>query len=227
MIQYILTDIEGTTTSVSFVYDTLFPYFKENLAEFVRNHSDKTEVKNQLEKIKEWAKKEENLHLDHQGVIDLLLDWTAQDVKNALLKDMQGLVWAQGYAEGTLLGHVYEDVLPKLKAWKEKGLTMGVYSSGSVAAQKLIFGKSVLGDLNHYFSHNFDTAIGHKREVKAYQNIIQEIDMDAEEILFLSDVEAELEAAKEAGIQTIQLVREGTEASKKHKTVSSFEEITF
>lgn len=225
MIQYILTDIEGTTTSVSFVYDTLFPYFKDNLTEFVNTHAEKAEVKTQLEKTKAWAKTEENLSLDNQGVIDLLLDWTAQDVKNALLKDMQGMVWAQGYAESKLLGHVYEDVLPKLKEWKDKGLKMGVYSSGSIAAQKLIFGKSILGDLNAYFSHNFDTGIGHKREVNSYIAIASEIGILPKEILFLSDVEAELETAAEAGMQTVQLVRPGTEASTKHKTVTSFGEI--
>lgn len=216
MIQYILTDIEGTTTSVNFVYDTLFPYFSNNLADFVAKNSDNALLLARIERVKEWAFDETQQILNTQGVIDLLLEWTKQDVKNALLKDIQGLVWAQGYAEGMLKGHIYEEVPQALEQWKAKGLQMGVYSSGSVEAQQLIFGKSIYGDLNPYFSHNFDTRIGHKREVASYQNIAQEIGINPSQVLFLSDVVAELEAAYAAGMAVVHVVRPGTTPSDKY-----------
>lgn len=222
MIQYILTDIEGTTTSVSFVYDTLFPYFKENVAQFLNQNYTLSEVQEQLELLKKEQEKELSLEESTQQ----FLEWTNQDIKHPILKTLQGLVWKKGYEDGQLKGHVYEDVLPTLKKWQQSGIKMGVYSSGSVAAQKLIFGKSILGDLNTFFAHNFDTKIGHKREVNSYQNIQKEIGIKSVNILFLSDVEAELDAAQEASFQTIQLVREGTMASQKHQTVSNFAEIT-
>ncbi len=225
MIQYILTDIEGTTTSVRFVYDTLFPYFSDNLADFVAQNSDNAILSAQIERVKAWAFDETQQLLDTQGVVDLLLEWTRQDIKNALLKDIQGLVWAQGYAEGTLKGHVYEEVPHALKNWQAKGLKMGVYSSGSVEAQLLIFGKSIYGDLNPYFSHNFDTRIGHKREVTSYQNIAKEIDLSPEQVLFLSDVVAELDAAHKAGMAVVHVVRPNTIATDKYPVVSQLTDV--
>lgn len=221
MIQYILTDIEGTTTSVSFVYDTLFPYFKTHVRVFLTENHSLPEVKEQINSLKE----EKGTELSLEEIVQQLLDWTNQDIKHPILKSLQGIVWKKGYEEGELKGHVYADVLPILEKWQQAGIQMGVYSSGSVAAQKLIFGKSILGNLNSFFAHNFDTKIGYKREVTSYQNIQQAIGIDASNILFLSDVEAELDAAQQASYQTIQLVREGTIASQKHPTVSDFSEI--
>ncbi len=225
MVQYILTDIEGTTTSVSFVYDTLFPYFSANLANFVASRADDATLLAKIERVKEWAFDETQQMLNTQGVVDLLLEWTRQDVKNALLKDLQGLVWAQGYAEGALKGHVYEEVPQALEQWKAQGLQMGVYSSGSVEAQRLIFGKSIYGDLNPYFSHNFDTRIGHKREVGSYQNIAHEIGISSSQILFLSDVVAELEAAHSAGMAVVHVVRPNTTPTDKYPVVHQLTDI--
>lgn len=225
MTKYILTDIEGTTTSVSFVYDTLFPYFSANLADFVAKNADNATLLSQIERVKVWAFDETQQMLDTQGVIELLLEWTKQDVKNALLKDIQGLVWAQGYAEGALKGHVYEEVPQALKNWKSQGLQMGVYSSGSVEAQLLIFGKSIYGDLNPYFSHNFDTRIGHKREVSSYQNIAKELGLNPAHVLFLSDVVAELDAAHAAGMAVVHVVRPNTTATDKYPVVHQLTEI--
>jgi enolase-phosphatase E1 len=158
-------------------------------------------------------------------LIVTLLDWIKTDRKHPALKTLQGLLWQEGYETGAFQGHVYPDVLPRLQQWRAQGIGLGIYSSGSVAAQRLLFGYSVFGDLNNLFDHNFDTAVGHKKEPAAYQHILQVLGLPAEALLFLSDVEAELDAAQAVGIKTIQLVREGTVASERHLKVTEFGEI--
>jgi enolase-phosphatase E1 len=152
------------------------------------------------------------------------LDWSLADKKITPLKTLQGILWADGYESGEIKGHVYEDVLPAMKNWKALGLDLGVFSSGSIAAQKLIFGYSEQGDLRPYFSAYFDTTTGSKRETETYQKIAQIIDVKPEHILFLSDIREELECAQKAGYQTIQLVRTGTEKNW-NNTVTAFNEI--
>lgn len=226
MIQYILTDIEGTTTSVSFVFEVLFPYFAERCEEYIHQNLQNPLVRAQLEKVKETVLAEENLQVSDNEAIAKLLEWTKNDRKHPALKTLQGYLWRIGYENQTIKGHIYPDVPPVLEKWQKSGLKMGIYSSGSVEAQKLIFGFSDFGDLNGYFSHYFDTAVGHKREAKSYQNIQQVLDIQADAILFLSDIEAELDAAQAAGLQTIQLVRGKTEPSNRHQTVNDFSEIS-
>ncbi len=223
--QYILTDIEGTTTSVSFVYEVLFPYFKKNLGAILIPDLDQPYVRENIEAVKQTVEQEEGKTLSDEEVIAQLVKWTEADRKHTAMKNLQGYVWKEGYLKGELKGHVYADVPPVLEKWRQAGKQMGVYSSGSVTAQKLIFGRSVFGDLTPYFSHYFDTQVGHKREPASYENIQKEIGIPASEILFLSDVEAELDAAQAAGYQTLQLVREGTSASEKHPTAPGFSEI--
>lgn len=223
-IRFVLTDIEGTTTSVSFVYDILFPYFRNNI-EKIRFLQDDPVVKEAMEQTRELVKKEsgrEQLSID--DVIAVWKQWSEEDKKITPLKTVQGVLWKEGYESGEIKGHVYNDVAPTLEKWKEEGRQAGVFSSGSVAAQKLIFGYSEKGDLTPYFSCYFDTTTGGKRETVTYQDIAEKIGVPAGQILFLSDVKEELEAADAAGFQTLQLVRAGTEASWKN-TVSSFEEI--
>jgi enolase-phosphatase E1 len=151
--------------------------------------------------------------------------WIKTDRKHPALKGIQGLLWQAGYEMGEFKGHLYADVLPQLQRWQQEGLCLGVYSSGSVAAQKLLFGFSDYGNINHLFSHNFDTAIGHKQAAESYQNIINQLQLLPSEILFLSDVEAELDAAHTVGINVIQLVRGATIATNKYKTASDFAEV--
>lgn len=222
MIKYILCDIEGTTTSVSFVYDVLFPYFQEKVKSFIKDNIDKTFVKENLDLVKKTVLEEEGIEINDEEASNKLLYWTKTDRKHTALKSLQGYVWKEGYEKGEIKGHLYSDVKPCFEKWKNKNLQIGIYSSGSVQAQKLLFGTSVYGNLLDFFSHHFDTNIGHKKEVNSYKNIKNKITVNAENILFLSDVEAELDAAQEVGYQTIQLVREDTEASKKHKTASNF-----
>lgn len=223
-IKYILTDIEGTTTSVSFVYEVLFPYFRANIP-LLKNHPS-SDVKQALEETKKLALETEHISLNtEEEVLAHLLKWSIEDKKITPLKTLQGILWKSGYNSGELKGHVYEDVPSALKAWKEAGFSLGVFSSGSVEAQQLIFGYSIFGDLRPYFSNYFDTKTGGKREVVTYHKIAELLNLAPKEILFLSDIKEELEAANEAGFRTIQLVRQGTNPAWEY-TASNFSEIT-
>lgn len=209
--RFILTDIEGTTSSISFVADELFPYFREHIQELlaIRHHPM---VQEAFRETVALAQSEEGLTLaSDEAIIETLHRWSVEDRKVTPLKNLQGMLWETGYKNGSLKGHVYPDVPAKLREWKAKGIDLGVFSSGSVAAQKLIFGYSVAGDLTPLFSAYFDTRTGGKRETETYTKIAAELKLPPNEILFLSDVKEELEAADKAGYQTVQLVRPGTE----------------
>lgn len=207
MIRVILTDIEGTTSSISFVHEVLFPYSAEHMAEFVRDGAaDSPEVREQLDAV---AQSSGVAREDVEGLIDVLETWIREDRKETPLKALQGMLWEQGYQQGAFRGHIYDDAAEYLQRWHDRGLRLFVYSSGSVKAQKLIFGFSEAGDLTPFFSGYFDTRIGGKKESASYCNIINELGVEPRTVLFLSDVEAELEAAEEAGMRTVWLVREG------------------
>ncbi|WP_134593604.1 acireductone synthase, partial [Pseudomonas aeruginosa] len=156
-IKAILTDIEGTTSAVSFVFDVLFPYAARHLPDFVREHAGETEVAAQLAAVRAESGEAD---ADVERVIAILLQWIAEDRKATPLKALQGMVWAQGYRDGQLKGHVYPDAVQALREWKARGLDLYVYSSGSIQAQKLIFGCSEAGDLGSLFSGYFDTTSG-------------------------------------------------------------------
>ncbi|WP_286975880.1 acireductone synthase [Pseudomonas sp.] len=217
-VKAILTDIEGTTSAVSFVFDVLFPYAVEHLPAFVLEHAHEPQVAQLLDAVREDSAEPE---ADTIRVIEILLQWIADDRKATPLKALQGMIWQQGYANGQLKGHVYPDAVEALKRWKQQGYALYVYSSGSIQAQKLIFGCSDAGDLSPLFSGYFDTTSGPKREVGSYQRIAEAIGLPAEAIVFLSDVVEELDAAQQAGMQTIGLVREGGELAG-HECVASF-----
>ena len=220
-IKAILTDIEGTTSSISFVFEVLFPYAKQHLPRFLQEHQADPAVAEQIAAVGiEAQEPEANL----ARVTELLLQWIEQDVKSTALKALQGMVWEQGYRSGEIQGHVYPDAVSGLQAWHQQGYQLYVYSSGSIQAQKLIFGCSVAGDLTPLFSGYFDTTSGHKREQQSYRTISQQIGLPAEQILFLSDVVQELDAAAAAGMQTYGLAREGGSLGA-HPTVASFSEI--
>jgi enolase-phosphatase E1 len=223
--RYILTDIEGTTTAVSFVYHTLFPYFKTHVARFLEESGDDPAIEELLAEAQETVSQEGGNTLDLADMGQQLIRWTDADRKHPALKALQGYVWRAGYLHGDLEGHIYPDVPPALERWKKAGIKMGVYSSGSVAAQKLLFSFSEFGDLTPYFSHYFDTQIGHKREVASYQAIAATIGIPAKDMLFLSDIGAELDAAAKAGWQTIQILRPGTEPQGQHRLAADFSEI--
>ena len=222
MIKTILTDIEGTTSSLSFVKDVLFPYSRARMADFIRASAAKPQVRVQLDEVRKLA----GDSLDTDQVIAQLIRWIDEDKKVTPLKALQGMIWEVGYRDGDYKGHVYEDTPRNLKKWKDAGLRLYVFSSGSVFAQKLIFGFSEAGDLTPLFSGYFDTTIGNKREAEAYKKIATEIGLPPGEILFLSDIKEELDAARTAGMQTIQLVREGgVDPKAPHRQVRTFDEI--
>jgi enolase-phosphatase E1 len=223
MVQAIVTDIEGTTSSLSFVKEVLFPYSARELPGFVRAHGQRPEVRRLLDEAREMA----GGALDDEQLVATLLRWIEQDRKLGPLKALQGLLWEAGYRQGGFQGHVYEDVPRRLREWKERGLRLYVYSSGSVHAQTLLFGHTRFGDLTPLFSGYFDTAVGGKREAASYVAIVEELGLPAAQVLFLSDVREELDAAAAAGLRTACLVRgEGPQVDPgPHPVARSFDDV--
>ncbi len=200
----IVTDIEGTTSSIGFVKEVLFPYAARNLPGFIRANRENRDVMRQLRSMSEYT----GISLaDTDALILQLLNWIKDDKKITELKAIQGMIWEQGYQQGEFQAHVYADVPDKLKEWFELGINLYVYSSGSEKAQRLFFRYSEFGDLRLLFSGYFDTTFGPKNDKASYKNIADAIAWPANRILFLSDIEAELNAAKEAGFQTTWLIR--------------------
>ena len=222
MIKAVVTDIEGTTSSIRFVHDVLFPYARAHMAEFVRCHAEDPHVVAYLNDVRLAAGKD----LDLEGVIRQLIQWIDEDKKATPLKALQGLIWEKGYQDGDFHGHIYPDAYENLKQWHAAGIKLYVYSSGSVYAQKLLFGHTEYGDLNELFNGHFDTTIGAKQAAESYLRILEQLAIPGKEVVFLSDVEAELAAATAAGMQTYWLVRDGIpEQSAAYPQVANFNEI--
>lgn len=222
MIKAIVTDIEGTTSSLSFVKDVLFPYARKELPDFVKQHKAETEIASILNDVAQIVG--EPLSVD--AVIAQLLQWIDEDQKITPLKSLQGLIWQYGYEQGDFKGHIYQDAVEQLKIWHEQGILLYVYSSGSVYAQKLLFAHTEFGDLTPLFSDYFDTRIGGKKESASYQRIAEKIALPTEQLLFLSDIKEELDAAKQAGFNTVQLFRDSAiDTTVCHTQVHSFTQI--
>jgi|TARA_Y100001934_G_scaffold106670_1_gene131096 enolase-phosphatase E1 len=232
-VKLILTDIEGTTSSISFVKDVLFPYAADHLPAFVKENINDEKVQTALQQTAELAAEDgESISADNtDALIAKLLQWISEDRKATPLKALQGLIWKTGYENGDYQAHMYPDATEYLKKWNDSGLPLYVYSSGSVKAQELFFGYSQDGNLLPLFKGHFDTLMGGKRETQSYLNILAELQkthtgLKAADVLFLSDIKEELDAAKEAGMQTVWLVRkDDIPAEPEHKAVKSFAEI--
>ncbi|MFA5682984.1 MAG: acireductone synthase [Lysobacteraceae bacterium] len=194
----ILTDIEGTTSSIGFVKDVLFPYARRTLPAFVQKHRDDPEVRHWLDR----AALEIGGATSDSAVVAILQQWIDEDRKDTALKALQGLIWQQGYAGDDFRAHIYADAAEALTRWDAQGHELYVYSSGSAPAQKLFFGHTEAGNLLHLFSGFFDTEIGPKRQADSYRGIVERIGTAPADILFLSDVIEELDAAREAGLRT-------------------------
>jgi enolase-phosphatase E1 len=224
-IRAVVTDIEGTTSSLAFVKDVLFPYARRAIPGFVRDHEDQlTAIRDGIAAIVGVGKES----LSVPDMVRILLQWMDEDRKLTPLKSLQGMVWQTGYESGELQSHVYEDAVRGLRRWHESGLRLYVYSSGSVPAQKLLFAHTIYGDLMPLFSGYFDTTTGPKLEPGSYVRIIDSLDLPARSIVFLSDHTGETRAAAQAGMQTIVLAREGTEgnsAAAGFPTARNFDEI--
>jgi len=203
-IRAVLTDIEGTTSSIAFVKDVLFPFARSRLAGYVAEHGDEPAVAAALSDARRLAGDET---LDRDATVALLQSWIDADRKATPLKTLQGLIWEDGYRSGSLKGDIYPDAAEFLARWRNEGIALYVYSSGSVLAQKLIFGHTEFGDLTVLFSGFFDTTVGPKTDHASYAAIAEVADLPPFRILFLSDNTAELDAAREAGFRTIALDR--------------------
>jgi len=222
MIRAILTDIEGTTSSISFVHDVLFPYAREHIGEFVRCNAEDPHVVPLLNDVRLAAGED----LDLDGIVAQLVAWIDADRKATPLKALQGMIWQRGYEQGDFTGHVYPDAVKNLEKWRGAGLQLYVFSSGSVQAQQLLFRYSDAGDLTPLFTGYFDTRIGNKREPAAYSAIATQIGLPAEDILFLSDIREELDAAGTVGMCTIWLVRDAVpDVAAAHHQAGDFDAI--
>lgn len=224
MTRAILTDIEGTTSSISFVKDVLFPYARDHIGAFVATHAEDPDVRRWLAATALEAAIAPD---DRDAIVATLRRWIAEDRKATPLKALQGLIWEAGYRDGEYRAHVYPEVAARLRAWKAQGLPLYVYSSGSVAAQKLFFRHSEAGDLSTLFDGHFDTEIGGKREAGSYSRIAAAIGIPPGDILFLSDIVEELDAARAAGLQTTWLCRPPQQcpADSAHTCVGDFDAI--
>jgi enolase-phosphatase E1 len=228
-IKAIVTDIEGTTSSISFVREVLFPYARTALPKFIEDNHSKIEVNYWLKRIAEEIQVSAN---DLDSIIAALIKWIDQDVKNTGLKALQGMIWADGYQNGTYAAPLYADAYNQLQRWHQQGLPIYVYSSGSVPAQKLFFKYSQYGDLTSLFTDYFDTEIGGKRSMASYTAIALKLQSTPEHILFLSDIIEELDAARDAGWQTMLIDRiedyptpRSDQATNGHKRSNSFDAI--
>ncbi len=221
MIQFsgrgIVLDIEGTTSSISFVYDVLFPFARRELAAYLGDHWHDLALANACDAIARdagyeaftvWMPAGDEQH-QRQRLHAEVLRLMDADAKTTGLKMLQGLVWERGFCSGELKAHVYPDVAPALRAWRDQGIDVRIYSSGSAAAQRLFFGHTVQGDLLSTFSGHYDTTIGAKREPNSYRAIAADMQLPANSLLFLSDLPQELDAAALAGWATSLVVRPG------------------
>jgi enolase-phosphatase E1 len=229
-VQAVLTDIEGTTTSISFVYDVLFPYAEARLEEYCALPDPGPELDEVVARLRSEHADEvqQGASVPEFGNGAPYARYLMNvDRKSTGLKALQGLIWDEGYRSGALRSHVFPDVPGALAAWREGGARLRVFSSGSVRAQQLLFGHTEYGDLSGLFEGFHDTTTGPKQEPASYRAIAGAFDLPPEAILFLTDVRAELDAAAEAGLRTVMLVRPGNrpEAPGPHAVHSSFEKL--
>jgi enolase-phosphatase E1 len=216
-VRAILLDIEGTTTPIAFVHDVLFSYAREHVREFLAANSAAEDVALLREEQAIDVKEGRNPPTELTAYVEWLI---SLDRKSTGLKSLQGRIWRQGYVEGSLKSQVFADVAPAFARWRERGLRISIFSSGSVLAQQLLFAHTEAGDLTPFIESYFDTTVGKKGEAESYRRIADVMGLEPEEILFVSDVVAELEAASDVGMKTLLSIRPG-----KYPSIRSFDEI--
>jgi enolase-phosphatase E1 len=238
-IRGILLDIEGTTSSVRFVYDVMFPFVRRELERYLKAGWGSRELSTACDQIacdagyeslEAWAKaaRAGDGPSQQQLVIAEVTRLMDGDVKATGLKHLQGLIWENGFRSGEMQAHVYDDVPPALNRWREAGLDTRIYSSGSIQAQKLFFAHTTAGNLLPLLSGHYDTTTGPKKEANSYGKIAREFGLAPNAILFISDVVAELDAARAAGFQTALALRPGNApvtAGNSHQEIRTFEEV--
>ncbi len=225
----VLLDIEGTTSAIDFVHTTMFDYARNNLEDFLVSSF---ETKEAIEALEVFAQDEKQPSLaaflvgasSKAEKIDRIVNLASQrmkeDSKATGLKALQGMVWRKGFNNGELKGHIYNDVPDAFNRWKISGITIAIYSSGSILAQKIYFANTTAGNLGTLITHHFDTTSGPKRTSSSYENIANNLCTDASEILFLSDVTEELDAAKTAGMGTGLLIRPGNKPAGNNEHIA-------
>ena len=225
----ILLDIEGTTTPIAFVHEVLFSYARTHVKDFLATNSNSAGVKADVALLREeQAADVSKGHQPPDSIADYVEWLIERDRKSTGLKSLQGTIWRQGYVDGSLQSQVYADVAPALKRWRAQGLSINIFSSGSVLAQQLLFAHTEAGDLTEFIDNYFDTNIGKKGEAESYRRIAEALKLRADEVLFISDVVAELEAATEAGMQTLLSIRPGNPRQNhadQYQVIRSFDEI--
>jgi len=227
----VLLDVEGTTSSISFVYDVLFEHAKRNVAAFLAARRADPEVQAAARGLAASLGLPPEVVDDPAGVSRLALgavDLMNRDVKETSLKALQGMIWRGGYESGEIVAHVFDDVPPALASWADSGLDVRIYSSGSIEAQRLFFAHTSAGDLTPHLRGHYDTTTGPKREAASYAAIAADMGLEPRQVLFVSDVGAELDAARAAGMATALAVRPGNREPggiSEHEPVASFAEI--
>jgi enolase-phosphatase E1 len=242
LLRAIVLDVEGTTTPISFVYDTLVPYARAGVRRYLDAHAGSPECQSILERLR----------LEHEADARQAIDvpkWTDTTVaarddsvvryatwlmdrnrKSPALKDLQGRIWEEGYRTGAFVGELFDDVAPALHRWQQQGIGAGIFSSGSVLAQKLLFRHSVAGDLTPFLRWHFDTSTGTKTDPESYRRIASTLAASPSRIVFVSDVVRELDAAHAAGLQTVLCLRPGNTPladGQGYSTIHSFDELRF
>ena len=212
----ILLDIEGTTSSIRFVTEVMFPFVRSHLCEFLKAEWNQAGLRSALGalardlgkgSLETWLPQEMQDEARRQLVEKSVMQLMDRDAKTTGLKELQGMIWRNGFESGELVAHVYADVPPALQSWKQRGLDLRIYSSGSIGAQKLFFGHSIAGNLLPLFSNHYDTKTGGKKDPDSYQRIAVDAGLLPAEILFVSDVSDELSAASECGFQVALSIR--------------------
>jgi enolase-phosphatase E1 len=243
-VSHVLLDIEGTTCPVSYVAEILFPYASANLAPFLENHQQEAGIRALIQELETlWledtdqeardllGRSRESAELSGGGgILTYLKLLIRRDRKVTALKDLQGKIWAEGYARGELIGPLFDDVPTSLRRWQQEGLVLAVYSSGSISAQQLIYQHSNHGDLRYLFSHWYDTHTGSKHDPRSYTLIAETMGCAPQAILFVSDSDSELQAASQSGLQVVCSQRKTdkvTGLSTNYPTINDFHEILF
>ena len=229
-VDVILCDIEGTTSSIEFVHNVMFPLAERQLDVFLEKNQNDPQLQEGLGRLKQFIAAAASKDVDSVSVTEItgvLRDMIRNDIKDTFLKQVQGKIWKESFEAGTLKGHLYPDVAPAFKTWHDSGKLIAIYSSGSIEAQKQYFGHSDAGNLLDYLCAHFDTTTGPKKEIDSYLMIAKELDkvrpgVTAESILFLSDVADELKAARQAGMKTVLLLRPDNKKKESAETASAF-----
>jgi len=234
-VKSVLLDIEGTTTPISFVHDVLFSYARARVREFLTSNFDSDEVGADVALLREEqaldvreSRNPPPLDAEVESIAKYVEWLIARDSKSTGLKSLQGKIWREGYLTGDLKARVFADVRPAFERWRAKGLNVSIFSSGSVLAQQLLFAHTEAGDLTPFIQNYFDTKVGKKGEADSYRRIAAALELRADEMLFISDVVTELNAASEAGMKTLLSIRPGNPvqaAAAQHPQIQSFDEI--